>query len=381
MSAGFAARAGFWGGYWLPSFLGALLHPPRRPATSAPRVVAVLLPEHIGDVVMTGPLLRSLRRRYPETRLLVAARPQVAPLLRGCPHLDEVADWPPGRPAAEALARRLRAEGCDLAVVPRSDADTGWAPWVAARCGAAERVTLTASPPGPRRLQRLQGPPFFNVSVFPAPEVAHEVRRRLALVRHWGGDAGDPVLESWATAADRAAVAPWLAGLPAGRAPVAFGLGASQAFRRWPAEQFAALIDRLAERRPLTAVLVVGPGEETLAAEVRARVRTPVAVPTAPTLRETAAILERCAFFVGNDSGPGHLAAAAGIPVAVISAYAPGLPATAPGSPEKCRPFGPRVRVLQPAAAVGEGVVGVTVEAVAAAVHALGFGGETEAGS
>ncbi len=379
MSAGLAARVGFWGGYWLPSLVGALVRPPRRAPTTVPAVVAVLLPEYIGDVVMTGPLLRSLRRRYPAARILAAAPARVAPLLRGCPHLAEVIDWPPGRAAAEVLAQRLRSEGCDLAVVPRSDPDQGWAPLVAARCGAADRVTLTASPPGLSRLQRLQGLPFFNVSVFPAPGEMHEVRRRLALARHWGDRGADAVLESWATAADRATVAPWCAGWPAGRVPVAFGLGASQAFRQWPAERFAALIDGLAAVRPITAVLVVGPGEEALAAAVQAQARTPSAIPPAPSLRETAAILERCAGYVGNDSGPAHLAAAAGIPVVMISAYAPGLPATHPSSPEKCRPFGPRVRVVQPATA-GDGIAGVAVAAVAAAARELGFGGGAEVG-
>ena len=96
-------------------------------------------------------------------------------------------------------------------------------------------------------------------------------------------------------------------------------------------------------------------------------------------MRETAAILERCAGYIGNDSGPAHLAAAAGIPVVMISAYAPGLPATHPGSPEKCRPFGPRVRVVQPATA-GDGIAGVAVAAVAAAGRELGFGGGAEVG-
>lgn len=381
MSADFQARAGFWGGYWLPSLAGALLHPPRRPSTAAPRVVAVLLPEYIGDVVMTVPLLRSLRKRYPSARLLAAVRPQVAPLLRGCPHIDGVVDWPSGLSAAETLARRLRAEGCDLAVVPRSDPDMGWAPWVAARCGAADRITLTAFAPGLRRLQRLQGLPFFNVSVVPSPDVAHEVRRRLALARHWGGDPEETVLESCSTVADRAAAARWREAVPSGRVLVAFGLGASQAFRRWPAERFAALIDRLAERRPLAALPVAGPGEEALAAEVCARVRTPLALPAPPSLPGLAAMLERCSGFVGNDSGPAHLAAAAGLPVVMISAFAPGLPATHPCSPEKCRPFGPRVRVVQPAVGADNGIAGVTVDAVAAAVDALGFGGATEAAS
>ncbi len=374
MNALLGARVRFWGGYWLPSLLSASLGAlRRRKPVAAPTVLSVLLPEHVGDVVMTGPLLRSLSRRYPRARIMVAVPSRLVGLLRGCPHVSDVIEWMPGRVAAMDLARRLRSAGCDLVVVPRSDPDTAWAPMVAAQCGASERVTLTAAATGWSRLRRLQGWPFFNVSIRPPNGVRHEVLRRLALSAHWSGDLSDSALETWATPADRQAVGPWMASLPAGRTPVAFGLGASQAFRCWPARLFAELINRLNSQRPIAPVLVVGPGEKALALEVAALTRTRVHLPPSPELGGAAAILEKCAIFLGNDSGPAHLAAAAGIPVVMISAHAPGLPDTHPGNPNKCRPFGHLVRVVRPPLPAGVGISGVTVDSVLAAAIELGF--------
>lgn len=380
MNSGLGARIRFWGGYWLPSVFGSALgFIRRRKPVAAPAVLGVLLPEHMGDVVMTGPLLRSLRRRYPHARIMVAVPARLVGLLRGCPHVSDVLEWLPGRVAAMDLARRLRLAGCDLVVVPRSDPDRAWAPLVAARCGAPERVTLTAAVTVWARLRRLQGWPFFNVPILPPHGVRHEVMRRLSLSTYWSGDPADSALESWATSADRETVAPWMAGLPAGRLPVAFGLGASQTFRCWPAERFAALIDQLDTLRPIAPVLVVGPGEKALALAVAGRVRTRIHFLPSLDLGGTAAILERCAIFLGNDSGPAHLAAAAGIPVVMISAHALGVPETHPGNPDKCRPFGRLVRVVRPPSPAGGGMSGVTVEVVVAAALELGFSPSPEA--
>ena len=200
LNSGLGARIRFWGGYWLPSVLGSALgFIRRRKPVAAPAVLGVLLPEHMGDVVMTGPLLRSLRRRYPHARIMVAVPARLVGLLRGCPHVSDVLEWLPGRVAAMDLARRLRLAGCDLVVVPRSDPDRAWAPLVAARCGAPERVTLTAAVTVWARLRRLQGWPFFNVPILPPHGVRHEVMRRLSLSTYWSGDPADSALESWAT--------------------------------------------------------------------------------------------------------------------------------------------------------------------------------------
>ena len=75
----------------------------------------------IGDVVFTTPLIRALRRRYPDARIDYVVEPHAAPVVAGNPHLDEliVASPPaaPGRLLADlVLAGRLRRRGYDLAI-------------------------------------------------------------------------------------------------------------------------------------------------------------------------------------------------------------------------------------------------------------------------
>ncbi|MFT8718879.1 glycosyltransferase family 9 protein [Acetobacter sp.] len=115
---------------------------------------------------------------------------------------------------------------------------------------------------------------------------------------------------------------------------VAFGPTANWAGKAWPAENFIALWRRISAVFPERKLVVLyGPGaqEKRMAAPVLA---IPGAIDAGGrfTLVQTAAMLQRCDLFVGNDSGLMHLAAAAGIPTlglfgpSRVSEYAPSGP-------------------------------------------------------
>ncbi len=87
--------------------------------------------------------------------------------------------------------------------------------------------------------------------------------------------------------------------------------------RQWPAEHFASLIDLLVEQNAVNAVLIGGPEEAELATQVLDQVAHRDAVVSLvgrTPLRELPALLSACALYVGNNSGPKHIAAALGVP-------------------------------------------------------------------
>jgi heptosyltransferase-2 len=104
----------------------------------------------------------------------------------------------------------------------------------------------------------------------------------------------------------------------------------------WPAEHFAALADRLAERG-LTPVLLGGAREKPLAEAVQARAGARCVDTTGNPIGEALAILSRSAICVGGDSGLTHAARALGVPT--VALFGP----TAPGAHE----FGPRERAVE----------------------------------
>ncbi len=97
---------------------------------------------------------------------------------------------------------------------------------------------------------------------------------------------------------------------------VAVHAGASFPGRRWQPERFAAAIDRIAGQTGLGIVLVGGPDEAEATGKIMALAKTPVVnLAGALRLETLLALLKEARLFLGNESGPMHMAAAAGVPV------------------------------------------------------------------
>lgn len=104
---------------------------------------------------------------------------------------------------------------------------------------------------------------------------------------------------------------------------VGIGPGSGRPTTAWPAERFAAVGATLLERFPNVRLLAIGGSHERGLCEQLCAAWGPRSHNLAGTLGVfgSAAILSRCAAFIGNDSGPVHLAALAGVRcVAVFSA-------------------------------------------------------------
>jgi hypothetical protein len=87
--------------------------------------------------------------------------------------------------------------------------------------------------------------------------------------------------------------------------------------RQWPAEHFAALIDLMMEKNGVNIVLIGGNEEAELADEVLAQVLRRdgvVSLVGKTSLRQLPELLRACAIYIGNNSGPKHIAAAIGVP-------------------------------------------------------------------
>ena len=88
--------------------------------------------------------------------------------------------------------------------------------------------------------------------------------------------------------------------------------------KEWTAEGFAEIVDYLGSRYGLPVLLTGGPGEEGKLNIVHDKSQSKPKVLTSLSISELGWILGRASLFVGNDSGPTHLAAALSIPVVVL---------------------------------------------------------------
>jgi len=263
----------------------------------------------IGDAVLSTGLLTHLIERYPSARLTIACGPAAAPLFAAVPNLDRVI----------VVAKRpygLHWLYLWLRCLPRF-----WYMVVDLRRSIIG-YTLLAS--RRRRVGR-------------AREGVHKIRQLAETL----GLSEPPAPRLWTAAAHEEAAARLVP--KAGGPVLAIGPTANWRGKQWPAGNFVALIARLtAPKGPFPNARVAvfaAPDEreqalpviESVPAQRRLDLAGAVDLPTA------FACLKRCDFFVGNDSGLMHLAAAAGIPT---------LGLFGPSKPEHYAPWGPRAAYI-----------------------------------
>jgi lipopolysaccharide heptosyltransferase II len=286
----------------------------------------------IGDVVLTTPAIRAIRRRFPDARISYVVEEEAAPVVRGNPHLDEVivavSPRAPGRLRADlALIRRLRRERYDLAIDfhcgPRSSLLT-WA------SGAPRRIGFEVVGRSWMYTTRVERPRALRPR--------HSVDTQWDLLLSLGIPRPDPETDPTEMPEDPVASASVDRRLrdagAAGTAPViVVHVSAGNPFRRWPAESFVDLICRLAVAEPSRRiVLTSGPSDASALAHVAARARARLTATQREAvlqagefdLAELRALIGRASLYIGGDSGPLHVAGTTEVPV--VGLYGPTLP-------------------------------------------------------
>jgi len=333
---------------------------PRLPV--APRRLVVLKSCCLGDVLEATPLIGVLRRAYPDARLVVGVGRWSRPALRNNPDLDgllDLEDVGVGRPHAAAyarVARRLRAGRFDAAIVLDRTPLLTMLPLLA---GIPVRAGIDSAG---------RGFPL-NVRV-PWTAVEQEAALFLRVGQALGASIEGARLAFAPTPVEEASVARlWDAASLDGERVAALAPGGGQNpgmtlhAKRWPPERYAALADRLHDEHGLHVVLAGSTNDAAVAGEVRRLARAPMADLAGKTdgFGALGALFARCVLFVGNDSGPMHLAAAVGTPVVAIFG---------PTDPAVYTPFSPRVVALRGPRGESTAEVGVD-EALAAAARLL----------
>ncbi len=269
--------------------------------------ILIYAPNWLGDAVMALPAIADVRRAFPRASMTVAARPPVAPLFSLVRDVDETIVLRRDRPAEYAASER-RQGGFDLALVlPNSF----HAALLARRAGARERwgyrgdwrrALLTRSAPRPHGVHQVvfyqklvaafgiaNGASIPSIELKPATLASGEQRLREAA---WDGTA--PLV---------------------GIAPGAAYGGA----KRWPPEQFAAFIRRVAFDGFRTVIFGSAADEATgREIEQQAGAGSVINLIGRTSLPELAGAFGHCRVVVSNDSGAMHLAAAVGAPLIAL---------------------------------------------------------------
>ena len=298
---------------------------------STPYRILIVNPFGIGDVLFTTPVVRALRGAFPGSRIAYLCNRRTETILRDSPHLDELFVYERdevvelGKASRLAwarflfqLVRRIRRGRFELVV----DLSLG------------ERYSFILMLLGVRRRigfdYRRRGRFLSEAMAIDGYQGVHVVDYYRKLLEFIGIVMDEGVLECRVADEDQAWADEWLRarGLK-GRAPlvgmvpaggVSWGIGAP--FRRWSAEGFAAVSDRLSAERGARILLFGEASDSQVCAAVAGRMRQPaIDLSGQTTLGRFISLLKRLDLVVCNDGGPLHLAVSQRTPT--VSVFGP----------------------------------------------------------
>src|SRR5712692_8338428 len=275
----------------------------------APRIL-LMRPDHLGDMVLTTPVLDALKQRAPDAHITMMVGPWSSEVVARHPRIDRLLVYPfPGfRRASQnpfspyilllSAAKQLRRGQYDLAINLRPD--FWWGAALTYLAGIPLRAGYALPP----------GAPFLSHKLpLQSPELASVSNLRLASA---GLQAlGYPPLAEPYTPE---------------RYPAVFHAGTGAAVKLWRNEAWARCAGevtklvsaRLTNAAPARIILTGGKNEQPMLEEIASGITAPALIITDMMVEQLAALLERALLVLGVDNGPLHIAVAQGTPTVGI---------------------------------------------------------------
>jgi heptosyltransferase-2 len=270
----------------------------------------------VGDAVMSTPAIGNIRQSFPQAEITLLANPLVAQLFSPHEWVDRVMVFDRnglhrGISGRIRLAAELRKQNFDAAIILPNSFDSALVPWLAGipfrmgKCSDGRSLLLTHR--------------YNPAAITPA---RHEVEYYLDLVRSCGltGDVAVPKLFVTSDEELEAAALLDSSGIQADDFVIGINPGATYgSAKRWYPDRFADVARRLADEWSARIVIFGGPGETGIADEIEGHLQGVCLNLAGKTnLRELMALIRRCDFFITNDSGPMHIAAAFDVPLVAV---------------------------------------------------------------
>lgn len=276
----------------------------------SPRILITRL-SHIGDCILTLPVLASVRKQFPNAFIAWAVESPTHQLLALHPDLDEIVLIPKGwagKPKCWLeLSKKLKSYSFDVAIDPQGitkSAMLGWLSGAPTRIGIRGRWGRELSPYLNNRLVETKSMHIVERSVELLVElgIANRGFQNLQL--------GFPVCAKSLNSIEHQ-----LANVRDGERFVLINPGGSWASKRWEMDRFGSVASYLKRHHGLTSIIVwSGDEEREMAREIHEFDADASIIAPKTSLTELAALASRSFFFIGGDTGPMHIASAMGTP-------------------------------------------------------------------
>ncbi|MGB0122391.1 MAG: glycosyltransferase family 9 protein [Silvibacterium sp.] len=346
--------------------LGRISRPRIEPSKTVGQILFSFPYHSVGDLVLSLTLVDHIHDVWPEARIDVVVGSTMGALVSAIPYVHRVFQLPRSRirqPLIAAYAelqnatRLFRDElsgiAYDLAIAPRWDsADSFFSAYLAYLTGAPIRCGYSGGSDGGSK----EVDNFLTVAATGGGH-EHESLRYARLLSRCGLESAgaiDPAtpqspIHALQCVAERRKTTGEAMRSPVCEKYVVFSPGATNPRRMWPIERFSEVGRVLFERRGLRTIIIGGPADGRLCAQLANLIGdSALSVAGKTDSLQMLDLLAGSELFLGNDSGPAHIAGGLGISTVVVSPFPLSCALDHPNSPQRFRPAGPRVKVLQP---------------------------------
>lgn len=297
--------------------------------------ILIIQTAFIGDIVLTTPLFRNVKKHFPESELVVLTTPQGEALLKSSKEIDQVISFDKkGRDKGFAklikLIRKLKNKNFDLCISPHRSMRSAL---IAYASGASERIGFSDG-----------SCTFLYNKQVKRDKALHEVERILSLTAPLDITISEEDKQPHLEVSEESSLSIKQlfaeSGITEKDRVVAVGPGSVWPTKSWTPEGYASLIDKISSHFDVKILLIGGPADKKACDEVMSLCNIkPVDLVGKTRLDELIAVIDRSELLIGNDSSPGHIATARNVPV--ISIFGPTVPAFG------YTPYGQNVVIIQ----------------------------------
>lgn len=279
--------------------------------------ILIIRLDEIGDVIMTIPFIRELRRNFPNAEITLIVKPQTYNLVELCPYVDKVLIFNKFFGKFAFFVNIIKSynfsknflikKNFDLVIVPRYDVDIYCASYLAFFSRAKIRVAYSEYVTSMKKTEN-KGYNRFFTHIIDDSCYLHEVERNLNIICFFKGDIVNKDLEIWLDDNDKRFKN------NKNKILIAISTVASRDNKEWNINNYKKLITYLNKNINIDIVLI-GNGDRAVmqAKFLEKNCDIKYNFVNKTTLRESLGILQKCDLYLGGDTGPTHMAAAVGL--------------------------------------------------------------------
>ncbi len=291
----------------------------------------------VGDAVMTLPAIKAVKQNFPESSITVLAKPWVVPLFKDNPDVDKIIQYKKGKGFITDLAEMARVIGVirkqefDLAILFQNAFEAAFLTYFG---GVRYRLGYNTDGRGILLSHRI----IRNEEVLKV----HQVEYYLSLLGAMGLEAANADPSIYIAGEDMEKAGDLLHAKGVESRDFLVGLSPGAIYgeaKRWPPDRFARIGDWAAEKWHARVLVMGSPKERDICESVCGfMTNRSYNFCGRTSLSEAMGLIKHCGFFVTNDSGLMHVAAALGVPTVAVFGST---------DPVATGPRGPNTRVVK----------------------------------